>query len=878
MEKIYKNTLTLPITDFPMRSNLPMLEPKILEFWQTINLYDLLDANPHDKPTFNLHFGPPYANGNFHIGHAFNIILKDFILRSKKFLGYHTTSISGHDCHGQPIEYAILKEKRDFSSVLEFKTQCKEFAEKWITIQQKTLHRLGVLVDPRQYYKTLDMSQDIYTVFSELLLNNLVYMEQKPVPWSIKEKTVISDAEMEYHNKMSTSVDVALQIMDSPVDSLKNQYIVIWTTTPWSLLDNVAVAFHKDINYVFCESEDQIIIVAENTFEQFKLRLDNAALNPLGKISGAVFTGSQCIHPILQHYVPMVHSDHVSATDGTGFVHIAPAHGPEDFLLCKNLKIPLIESIDEAGFYYDNVDKKLANKHIFKDEEHILDVLEGKLLAINKIEHSYPHTARGNTPIIYRASEQIFISLSDIKPKLEIILKDCQFIPSLLKETLITTIRNREEWCVSRQRIWGIPLCLFIHKKTKEILIDFDLQAKILEKINTDPEISINFHKLVDNEDYEPYYGVLDVWFDSGCVSRTLGRYYGKNDSFLTNGLYCEGKDQTRGWFQSSLLCAYLSEEKVPYSEVITHGFIVDEQGYKMSKSKGNGVNLEDELKLRGSEILRLCIATSDYTGDVKLGQNLLNNAGDTYRKIRNVIRYLISILETSEIPNKVNFTYLDRVVLNKLNIVNINIQKYLKEYSFKKAFDEIFSYIQYISGIYFNAKKDCLYCDDKTSNKKQSTIKTMQIILKSLNIMLSTFLPFSSEEIFQYCKEKNIFISQNKSIHLYTFKEIKIPQFNNEHEIFNKIDLQLNEFRITIDELKQSGKITRNTDLFIEFKYDFSQENISEEVVKDILGVSKVIKSDINNKVHISNLDNCQRCWQRLGKICLRCQHIVKK
>jgi len=949
-----KKVLNLPKTDFPMRSGLPVLEKSIINFWKENKVREKIKNKRKGAEKKVLHFGPPYSNGDFHMGHGLTYILKAIIARSWNFQGYDIENLTGHDCHGLPIELSTKKNlKTQPKNLKEFLQECNNLANKYVKIHEDDFERMGVLKD-EGFYATKDSIPEIYEVFSKLILKNLVYLDQKPCPWSITEKTVISEAEIEYRTKITKTVDIALEITDSPIQNLKGKFICIWTTTPWTLADNVAVSFNKNHNYVFGECGDKILIIGEDVIEDFKTRV-SSDFNSLGVISGEIFEGVSCKHPIYDYSVPLLHGDFVEKNSGTGFVHIAPAHGLEDFELCKEHVIELRESVDDSGFYYNSVEK-LGGKHIFRDEEFIFDLLEGKLLQVSTIEHEYPFDSRsGNividgqevfkgTPIVYRATEQLFIDIHAInKEKLKKDLESLPTKPDFLKHSLLTNILNRKEWCVSRNRVLGVPAAVFVNRETREILINNQLQEKIIKQMKKDPlyffsENSIDIldgvtdgitEGIVNKENYEPKFFVLDVWFDSGCVAYFLSKYFNLPHEFQVADVYAEGKDQVRGWFQSSGLLSYLLEEKLPYKAIVSHGFLVDEQGSKISKSKsGKKVSLSDVMDEIGVEVLYLWVMSSDFSDDVSYGENIINKASEMYRKFRNVMRYLISVVESENITmnitmdkvqdflkNNESFHYLEKSILRELKVMQGDYVKHLETYSFRKAFDSLFLFVNRISELYFNARKDTLYCDSQDSFERKSTVYCMYILLHNLNIILSSLLAFTSEEIFIYRKKFDR--SFDKSFDSITsIHELSISDcFLNDFKEFDDYDIEiltpiLEIIRKKIEDFKKVENFNRNSDLNIILSRDFFLSKLSSDklfsddhnVLLDILSkISGVLSVKLENddslksdslrsdslksfecKISISSLKNCERCNRRNAiddienrNICLRCSQV---
>lgn len=911
---VYKKTLNIPTTDFPMQANLSKLEPQVLEKWKKINLFDKLQSK--DKPVYVMHPGPPYLNGDFHMGHGSNIILKDFILRSRNLLGFKVDINPAFDCHGLPTELKAQKNfkydesKSGVDNIKEFRKICSQFNDKYLSNQLGLIYRSGLLLSStNKYHLTRDYTAEIYEEFSNLLLNDFVEAAYKPVIWSINEKTTIADGEVEYYNKKSTSIFFMLKVQKSQNISFENVYLACWTTTPWTLVDNSAVAYNPNITYCFVSYQDKILIVAEAAVERLSQILD---IKIIAKIKEDIFPDMQVKHPIRDINVPVLISSHVTDTDGTGFVHIAPAHGPEDYEVYLMNSIQMFESTNELGYYIKG--SPLEGKHIFDDEEHILNAYRDITLHLEEIEHSYPFSQRTKTPIIYRATEQIFIKIHEKQYKslvynikihddlcinlikgnkpsaahdiihliIERIalklpeneawnsavksfgfdfdffkLKDKDFssisskvanaiinkktlnevlnmindskysklssdliqkvnavkmIPSYLNDQLLEALNNRKEWCVSRQRLWGVPLALFVHKSTGQLLIDEHLQKLVIDKMKQDPEYFLSSECIeilnqipnLNPKEYRPHIGILDVWFDSACIFKIV------NNTIAD--VYCEGKDQIRGWFQSSLWVSYLSKNILPYKAIVSHGFVLDENRTKMSKTLGNVVDFKELLTNTGRDILSMWLAQSDISADIKIGDSVLNVAKETYRKFRNVLRYLTSVAEEFD-GQLVVIDNLEQLYLAKYNDMEGKYLSLLENYQFKEAFEVIYLFILDISSAYFNARKDALYCDNILSTLHIRHF--MYFLLHNLVILLTPFLPFTTDEIADYMK------LPVASIHLYDKSNLLVSKSTLNIELADKIEEICIPIRQQIDILIREKQIlSTHCILDIDFEY----------------------------------------------------------
>lgn len=859
----FKKTLLLPETNFPMRANIVSLEKEIRDFWIKINLSKKILEQKKDRD-FYLHFGPPYANGFLHIGHALNILLKDLTLRSASFLGYRCHNKTGHDCHGLPIELAVQKLKnKDSTEIDNFLSECKNFAQNWIEKQRQQLEELNILCS-KEYYQTFDEVQSIYITFSKILMKGLVYMKRKPVMWSITERTTIADAEIEYKTKESTALDLGFKINGG---LFKNKYLCIWTTTPWSIEDNRAIALKKDVIYLCILIGSKEYFISKKSFSLWLERTKIKDYTILSEHLGTEFENTTYEHPIANITCPLIFSDVVVEDEGTGILHVAPAHGPEDFAMSLTHKIELSESIDAKGFYQRGKFKEL---HIFNDEEKIIEGLKHCLLGQSKIIHEYPYSSRGNIPLFYRSTNQIFIDINNNKQKILDSLNGVSWQPNNLKSRMYDYIYSRKEWCISRQRTWGVPLGLFINKKTGEILINEELQKKIILKMKN-PEYFLKedcidiLDGIVDREEYYPYIGVLDVWFDSGASFS----YVTMRDGFSKdNVVYIEGNDQTRGWFQSSLLTSFLTEGRAPYGKVISHGFVVDGERKKMSKSKGNSLDLKEIISKYGSEILRLWVTNSDYSKDVSISEEILQKAQNQYLKIRKFMRFLLSISENHPDTEEDLFS---KILENQLEETMENFKSNLEENRLRDALFNLTDFISSSSAGYFNAKKDVLYCDKKDSEKRKLVCHMARKVFKVLTLSLRVFLPITCEQLFMYSKD----FWSKESIHLEEFNSINLEKGDN-HKEFQKFEPIIEEMRVKIENFRQEKKINRNTDCVLYLK----KEDINEDIgliIREILGCSKVNFSD-KSYVEISYNESCQRCFKRIelqNHLCIRCSNL---
>ena len=668
MKVDYKNTVFLPKTDFAMKANLATREPEFLEQWNNIDLYATLRRQSKDRKKFILHFGPPYANGHIHIGHALTETLKDIVNKTYQMLGYDAPMVPGWDCHGLPIEWKIEESYRDAGlnkddvDLLEFRAECRTFAAKWVDVQKEEFKRLGIIPDWKAPYSTMDFKTEarIIEQLGKFLLNGSLYQGQKPVMWSVVEKTALAEAEVEYNDHTSDSIYVAFPITKTPLPILKNCAAVIWTTTPWTLPGNRAIAYGDDIEYsvLKMDKHQNPVLIATDLVTDFLSQLEIETYELLGTLKGNTLSGVVCAHPLHGHGydfpVPFLPGDHVTTEAGTGLVHTAPGHGLEDFELGEKFDIEVPLTVGDDGRYYDSV-PEFAGVHIFKANPKVIEAIEkkGLLLHTTKIIHSYPHSWRSKAPLIYRTTAQWFISMdkSDLRSNALKAIEQVSWVPTQGKNRIRSMDESRPDWCLSRQRAWGTPMTLFIHKQTREVLRDAEVHARIVDAVAIEggdtwytSEASRFLGSKYNADDYEKVTDILDVWFDSGCSHEFVLK--DREELTWPADLYLEGSDQHRGWFQTSLLEACGTIGEAPYRQVLTHGFTLDEKGHKMSKSQGNTVAPTTVINSLGADILRLWVVSVDYTEDHRIGNEILKYQEDIYRRFRNTLRYLLGALE----------------------------------------------------------------------------------------------------------------------------------------------------------------------------------------------------------------------------------------
>ncbi len=889
--------INLPKTAFSMKANLPVREPEILEYWKKINLYQEIRQSSKGKEKFVLHDGPPYANGNIHMGTALNKILKDIIVKFHQMDGKDSIYVPGWDCHGLPIEWKIEeqykknKKNKNEVPIVEFRKECRSFAEKWIEVHKGQFKRLGVIGDWENYYSTMsyDAEAQIVRELGKFLKEGSLYRGFKPVLWSTVEKTALADAEVEYQDHKSDTIYTSFPVKSSNLKELEESEIIIWTTTPWTIPANKALAYNESLDYVLIQLNDdgdfknRKIVVAETLLDSVIEECSIKDYKEIKKFKGKDFKDTICNHPFFnlgyEYDIPMLEARFVTTEQGTGIVHCAPSHGPDDFNLCLNNGIKAIETVDGDGKYTKNIHLFEGN-HIFKANPIVIEKLkeQKKLLANGELTHSYPHSWRSKAPLVHRATPQWFISMESHKLR-ETALKaldETTFYPSKGKERLRSMIETRPDWCVSRQRVWGVPLPIFVNKKTKEILVDDEVNeniANIYEKEGSDCWFSDEPQRFLGekykSEDYEKLSDIVEVWFDSGSThSFVLEK---RKDLKWPASMYLEGSDQHRGWFHSSLLESCGTRGKAPFESILSHGFVVDGKGLKMSKSLGNVIAPEDILKKYGADILRIWVASSNYAEDLRIDHSILDQHADSYRKIRNTFRYLLGNLNDNfeEIDlEKINLSEmpeLEQFMLHKIYSLNENFKNYFNNYDFHNLYKELLNFCTVdLSAFYFDIRKDSLYCDSKESKKRQSTIILLNVILNSLLRWFAPILSFTTEEIYR------LIMNDNKSIHLRKFLEFPIS-FKNEN--LNRKWLELIKIRnvcnISIEEKRSSKEIGSSLEASLKINLDKKLNDISKDVdfselcITSSAEVSYLENSETKVQTTKAEGSKCPICWK---------------
>ena len=937
----YKSTLNLPKTDFPMKANLPQREPELLVWWEAQKLYEQIQEAGKGRPRYILHDGPPYANGRIHIGHALNKILKDIIVKSKTMAGYHAPYVPGWDCHGLPIEHQVMKELGDKKKDLDvsaIRKLCRDYAEKYVKIQREEFQRLGVLGEWQNPYRTMTPAFEatIIREFGSFVERGGVYKGLKPVLWCTQDQTALAEAEVEYDNHTSPSIYVKFPVVTSPTvlsrsfpgiafpTDITSVAVVIWTTTPWTLPANQAVCLHRDIDYAFVHVGDELLIVAEKLLESVAkaCRFENYRIVGVKK-GGDGFEGLETQRPLSTGLSPILLGDFVTLDQGTGCVHIAPGHGMEDYILVLDHnakaspgeKLEILAPVDNGGRFTETV-REFAGLHVFKANPKIVDYLQanGRLLGHGSLSHSYPHCWRCKSPVIFRATEQWFVSMETNELRREALaeIERVRWIPAYGRDRINGMIENRPDWCLSRQRVWGVPIPGFTCGACRTVLADpaiIEHVAGLIEANGADVWFARTASDLLpagtacpkcSGTTFEKERDILDVWFESGVSYAAVL----KPRKWWPADLYLEGSDQHRGWFHSALLAGVTTDRRAPYKAVLTHGFVVDGQGKKMSKSAGNVVAPQDVIKQSGAEILRLWVAAQDYREDLRISQEILNHQIEAYRKIRNTCRFLLSNLYDFD-PNCFRVPYddlpeLDRWALLRLGELIPKITKAYEDFEFHAIFHALNNFCSVdMSAIYLDILKDRLYTFRKDSHARRSSQTVLFDVLVALTKLMAPILSFTSEEIWRMLPEAVRTGTNHISVHLSSLPEVNAkwidPGLGSRWERLLEVRVAA---QAALEEQRRGKVIGAPLEAGIQIEANSEKFGLLkqyEQVLPSLFIVSQVelkevhnlpLKPDFRVLVFKAKGDKCERCWnyrEAVGQdaehptLCDRCLEAIR-
>jgi len=922
----YKDTLNLPLTSFPMKGNLPQREPEMLKQWEQAALYTKVEEAAKDRPRYILHDGPPYANGHIHIGHALNKILKDVVLKSKRMSGHSAPYVPGWDCHGLPIELQVEKNlgsKKHEISKLEMRKLCREYAAKFVAIQAAEFERLGVLGEWNNPYLTLNNSYEgtIARELARFAENGGLYKGKKPVHWCSSCGTALAEAEVEYADHKSPSVFVKFALKDDlgeavPELSGKKASVVIWTTTPWTLPANLAIALHPELYYVALEVNGELLIVAEGLKDSF-LKEVGAEGQVVARFPSTILEKRLARHPFYERDSIILLGEHVTLEAGTGAVHTAPGHGQEDYELGLKEGLDIYNPVDNRGRFYDNVEF-FAGQFVFDANKQVIEKLVevGALVAQKEISHSYPHCWRCKKPIIFRATEQWFISMekNDLRAKSLAEINNVNWIPKWGRERIYGMIENRPDWCVSRQRSWGVPITAFYCKSCGEVLADGKIMhhvADLFDEHSSDIWYDWEASRFLPEGtvcpscgkgDFDKETDILDVWFDSGVSHAAvceLRPYLGSPAD-----MYLEGSDQHRGWFHSSLLASVGTRGRAPYRSVLTHGFVVDGSGRKMSKSVGNVVAPEDVIKKFGADVLRLWVAAQDYRDDLRISQEILTRLSEAYRRIRNTCRYILGNIHdfdpaTDSVPYA-EMPELDRWAMHQLELLKEKVLTSYNECEFHILYHAVNGFCTVeMSAFYLDILKDRVYTSKQSSRARRSGQTVMYAVLDALVRIMAPVLSFTAEEVWAEMPGK-----REDSVHMALFPALS-PACKDEALAgrWEKIIKLRSEVSKALELARVKKVIGHSLDAAVALKASGETAALLKDMAGDLAGIFIVSKAtlvdqlagedvykaegeELEIQVSAAPGEKCERCWsydEEIGKdaehptICPKCLAAVK-
>ena len=917
----YKDTLLLPNTDFAMRANLPENEPKRFAKWQKEGAYAKMKANRKNaSESFCLHDGPPYANGHIHIGHALNKILKDIIVKTHYFSGQSVRYTPGWDCHGLPIEQQVenkLGQKKKTASKAEIREHCRAWASEFINIQKDEFKALGVIADWDEPYLTMKYAfeADIYKALCAVAKKGLLIERSKPVFWSWAARSALAEAEVEYEEKEDYSIFVAFGLSPEAEQKIgaKGARAVIWTTTPWTLVANQGISLNPNETYA---------LTAENLIFAKPL-IESVVAQGLSKgeiikeFKSTELEGLYAINPLNGRKSLFMLGEHVLMDGGSGLVHTAPGHGEDDYFVSLKYNVEVIMPVDEGGCYDETLRLKgllakdlldeFIGMHIFKANDRIVELLGEFALKVSKFTHSYPFCWRTHKPVIYRATKQWFISMDS--PKLSggrslrqvalSELENVEFIPAAGIKRISSMIENRPDWCISRQRDWGVPIAFFRHKGSKDPIFDEEVLehiASIFEQKGCDAWWELEISELLPKnskykaDELEKVYDILDVWFDSGSTWNAVLKSGNYDAGGFKADMYLEGSDQHRGWFQSSLLLSCAINECAPFKSVLTHGFTVDGKGEKMSKSKGNVVSPDAVAKEYGVEILRLWVALSDYTDDLKISPDILKQTAEQYRKIRNTIRFLLANTNDLKEIKTDNFTFIDKWILSRASETFSAVTKCFKGYDFSKGFNILLGFLSGdLSGIYLDICKDRLYCDSKNSARRISAQSAMSLIAKALLSLVAPTLTYTVDEALNSATN----VVKGNWSDVFSISEFKLDFDFDIDASFLLASREL--FNESIDKLKKDKiiKSTLELELVTDSRRILALCDEFGDDISDFYGVSAVVAKESNEvlckfvcdeanfSTQKASAYKCPRCWKlnasKADGLCPRCEAVME-
>ncbi|MEO8006089.1 MAG: isoleucine--tRNA ligase [Betaproteobacteria bacterium] len=882
----YKSTLNLPDTPFPMRGDLAKREPAWVQSWQEGKLYERIRKASEGRPKFVLHDGPPYANGDIHIGHAVNKILKDIVVKSKTLAGFDAPYVPGWDCHGLPIEHQVEKKHGKNIPAAQFRKLCRDFATEQIERQRKDFIRLGVLGDWYRPYMTMAFKTEADTIraLDAIRRRGYLYQGAKPVHWCLDCHSALAEAEVEYEDRTSPAIDVGFRVhdnaalakalggpkLDGPV------YAVIWTTTPWTLPANQAVSVHPDFDYVIAKFSAGYLILAKELAEKNLEGYGIAERDLVAQFKGAAIENLQLEHPFLDRIVPVVLGEHVTLDTGTGLVHTAPAHGVEDFAVGLRYKLPVDNPVDDDGRFFGKI-PLVGGLNVWKSNDVVIQALKDKekLLRATTLRHSYPHCWRHKTPLIFRATRQWFIGMDlegdrNLRRIAHDAVEATSFYPAWGQARLEAMVSNRPDWCVSRQRNWGTPMAFFVHKETGDLHPRTDelveRVARRVEEQGIEGWFSLDAEEFLGAEaqTYRKVPDTLDVWFDSGTTHMSvLAR---REELTKPADLYLEGSDQHRGWFQSSLLTGCAIDGRAPYKSLLTHGFVVDGNGRKMSKSLGNVIAPQKVMDTLGADVLRLWIASTDYSGELSLSDEILKRVVEGYRRIRNTLRFLLANLDDFD-PKAhalpvVEWVEIDRYALQMAERLQRQVLKDYEEYEFHYVIQKLQAFCsEDLGGFYLDIAKDRLYTSARDSRARRSAQNALHHVAHGLLRLIAPVLSFTADEAWPILTR-----DANDSVLLHTWHQF--PDAGGDLcERWDRIREARSEVQRELENFRAASKIGSALQAEVEVHADgerFALLNSLGDDLRFVLNTSqaKVVHGGAGIVVHPSTQKKCERCW----------------
>jgi isoleucyl-tRNA synthetase len=917
-EKI-KNTLNLPQTSFSMKAKLSQKEPEIIKKWEEINLYDKIQKKAEKSPSFVLHDGPPYANGSIHLGTALNKILKDFIIKTKTMQGFRSPYLPGWDCHGLPIEIKVdqlLGEKKRSLSIIEIREECKKYALKYVSIQRDQFKRLGVFGEWEKPYLTMNPEYEgnVIRYLAAFFASGNVYKGKRPVHWCPHCRTALAEAEIEYKNRKSPSIYVKFPMISDisqkfPELKDKNVSVLIWTTTPWTLPANLAIAFHPDYEYAAFETDGDVFIAAKRLIPVLVEELNLKDPKALVTFPGKEMQSLKARHPFIDRESVFVLADYVTLDQGTGCVHTAPGHGYEDYLTGIASNLDIYTPVDSEGKFIPQVEK-YGNMNVFEANEVITEDMkkDGSLLKEDEIVHSYPHCWRCKNPVIFRATAQWFISMdkNDLRKKATEEIKRVRWIPPWGEERIANMVSARPDWCISRQRSWGVPIPAFYCHECGNILADEKITLRIADIFSEEGSNSWFTKEAKEllppntecsqcgSQNFNKENNILDVWFESGASHNVLGK---RSDLPWPSDVYVEGHDQYRGWFNSSLFVGIAAKNTSPYRAVITHGFVLDEQGRGMSKSLGNFVDPNEIISQNGAEILRLWVAMLNYKEDARFGKETLQRLIEAYRKIRNTWRFILgNIYDFTPDKDRVDsqkMELLDRWILERYSKTGKKVLKAYEDYEYHVIFHTIYNFFTVdLSALYLDVIKDRLYCSGKKSTFRLSAQTALFNLLKSTLVLMAPILPFTTEEAWESMPD---FERKNESVHLERFPAFDETWLSEDlFEEWENLGLVREKVLKELESAREKNLIGNSLEAVVTLKVPSTQEELLKKYEKELPSIFIVSAVDLQPEtseelgieVTKASWEKCQRCWNfssSVGKssqyphFCQRCVEVVK-